>query len=131
LAAARRWIDKLGIRARGPEQRARALSGGNQQKVALARLLHQNAEVLLLDEPTRGIDVGAKAEIYELMSELAAGGAGIVMASSELPELLAMCDRILVLSDGQLSAELSGDEATQEQIMEAATSRLAPVGSVA
>ena len=97
----------------------------------MAKCLLTHPTVLLLDEPTRGIDVGAKVEIYELMSDLAAGGAGIVMASSELPELLAMCDRILVLSDGQLSAELSGDQATQEQIMEAAMSRLAPVGSVA
>ncbi len=97
----------------------------------MAKCLLTHPTVLLLDEPTRGIDVGAKVEIYELMSELAAGGAGIIMASSELPELLAMCDRILVLSDGQLSAELGSDEATQERIMEAATSRLAPVGSVA
>jgi ribose transport system ATP-binding protein len=130
-AAVRQSIDQLRIKAKSPAVLVDTLSGGNQQKVALAKCLLTHPTVLLLDEPTRGIDVGAKAEIYELMSELAAGGAGIVMASSELPELLAMCDRILVLSDGQLSAELSGDEATQEQIMEAATSRLAPVGSVA
>ena len=126
-----RSIDQLRIKAKSPAVLVDTLSGGNQQKVALAKCLLTHPTVLLLDEPTRGIDVGAKVEIYELMSELAAGGAGIIMASSELPELLAMCDRILVLSDGQLSAELSGDEATQERIMEAATSRLAPVGSVA
>ena len=85
--------------------------------------------MLLLDEPTRGIDVGAKAEIYGLIGELASQGAGIVMASSELPELLAMCDRILVLSVGRVTAELSRDEATQERIMEAATSRLPVVAA--
>ena len=99
------------------------LSGGNQQKVALAKCLLTRPRVLLLDEPTRGIDVGAKAEIYGLISQLAQGGAGIVIASSELPELLAMCDRILVLCEGRLTAELTRTEATQERIMEAATAR--------
>ena len=105
------------------------LSGGNQQKVALAKCLLTQPKVLLLDEPTRGIDVGAKAEIYGLIGDLAGHGAGIVMASSELPELLAMCDRILVLSVGRVTAELSRDEATQERIMEAATSRLPAVAA--
>ena len=79
--------------------------------------------MLLLDEPTRGIDVGAKAEIYALIGRLAQGGAGIIMASSELTELLAMCDRILVLCEGRVTAELTAAEATQERIMEAATAR--------
>ena len=85
--------------------------------------------MLLLDEPTRGIDVGAKAEIYALISELAGRGAGIVMASSELPELLAMCDRILVLCLGRVTAELTRGEATQERIIEAATSRMPVVAA--
>ena len=99
------------------------LSGGNQQKVALAKCLLTQPDVLLLDEPTRGIDIGAKAEIYTLMSQLAQGGAGILMASSELAEILAMCDRVLVLCEGRLTAAFSQAEATQERIMEAATAR--------
>jgi ribose transport system ATP-binding protein len=92
------------VRCAGPEQTAGELSGGNQQKVALARLLHQNADVLLLDEPTRGVDVGSKAEIYRLIGELAAEGRAVLMASSYLPELLGICDRIAVLSEGKLLA---------------------------
>src|SRR5262249_6316136 len=86
--AARKSIDRLAIRSRGPRQLAGALSGGNQQKVALARLLHHGCDVLLLDEPTRGIDVGSKAQIYQLIDELAAKGCAILMVSSYLPELL-------------------------------------------
>jgi ribose transport system ATP-binding protein len=99
------------------------LSGGNQQKVVLAKCLLTQPSVLLLDEPTHGIDVGAKAEIYTLMSQLAQNGSAIVMASSELPEILAMCDRVLVLCEGRLTGEFSRGEATQERIMEAATAR--------
>jgi ribose transport system ATP-binding protein len=98
------------------------LSGGNQQKVVLAKGLLNTPAVLLLDEPTRGIDVGAKAEIYALISQLASNGAAILMASSELPEILAMCDRVLVLCEGRLTGEFTRAEATQERIMEAATS---------
>jgi ribose transport system ATP-binding protein len=97
------------------------LSGGNQQKVALAKCLLTHPRVLLLDEPTRGIDVGAKAEIYEQMNRLASTGIGIIMVSSELPELLAMCDRILVLCEGRLTGEFRRGEVTQEMILEAAT----------
>ena len=97
------------------------LSGGNQQKVALAKSLLTEPKVVLMDEPTRGIDVGAKAEIYALINELAHAGAGILMVSSEMPELLAMCDRILVLCEGRVTAELSREEATQEKILAAAT----------
>jgi ribose transport system ATP-binding protein len=100
------------------------LSGGNQQKVVLAKGLLTKPMVLLLDEPTRGIDVGAKAEIYALITGLAREGAAILMASSELPELLAMCDRVLVLCEGRLTGEFTRAEATQERIMEAATSAL-------
>lgn len=122
-AAVRRSIDQLHIKTPGLAAPVDTLSGGNQQKVVLAKCLLTAPTVLLLDEPTRGIDVGAKAEIYALISGLAHRGAGVVMASSELPELLAMCDRILVLCEGTLTAELSRGEATQELIMEAATSR--------
>jgi ribose transport system ATP-binding protein len=117
-------ITALRIKSPNPGVQVDKLSGGNQQKVALAKSLLTRPQVLLLDEPTRGIDIGAKAEIYGLISRLAQDGAAIVIASSELPELLAMCDRILVLCEGRLTAELTWDEATQERIMEAATARI-------
>ena len=97
-----RWIARLRINATGPTQAVSKLSGGNQQKVALARLLHQQADVLLLDEPTCGVDVGSKAEIYRLIGELAAQGKAILVVSSYLPELLGICDRIAVMSRGAL-----------------------------
>jgi ribose transport system ATP-binding protein len=100
------------------------LSGGNQQKVVLGKCLLSGPRILLLDEPTRGIDVGAKAEIYALISQLARQGTSIIMASSELPELLAMCDRILVLHEGRLAATLAQGEANQVNIMAAATGRV-------
>ena len=107
------------LRIKTPSQRTkiRTLSGGNQQKVILGRWLLTDPEVLLLDEPTRGIDVGAKYEIYQLILELAGKGKSVVMVSSEMPELLGVCDRILVLSGGRLAGELSAADATQEQIM--------------
>jgi ribose transport system ATP-binding protein len=101
-AAAQRWIERLGIRCTGPNQSVAALSGGNQQKVALARLLHHDVDVLLLDEPTRGIDVGSKVEIYRLIDELASRGKAVLMVSSYLPELLGVCDRIAVMCRGRL-----------------------------
>jgi ribose transport system ATP-binding protein len=105
-AAASRWIDRLAIRCRDPRQRVSELSGGNQQKVAVARLLHHDVDVLLLDEPTRGIDVASKAQIYELVDELVAGVHGrpraALLVSSYLPELLGVCDRIAVMSRGAL-----------------------------
>src|SRR5207302_2800964 len=100
------WLNRLGVRCAGTEQPVRELSGGNQQKVALARLLHQHADVLLLDEPTRGIDVGSKAEIYRLLGELAAQGKAILVVSSYLPELFGICDRIAVMSRGTLTEAL-------------------------
>jgi len=121
--AVRQSIEQLRIKTPSPDVEVGKLSGGNQQKVALAKCLLTRPRVLLLDEPTRGIDVGAKAEIYGLINRLAQDGAAIVMASSELPELLAMCDRILVLCEGRLTAELTQTEATQERIMAAATAR--------
>jgi len=116
-------IQQLHIKTPNSEVDVDTLSGGNQQKVALAKCLMTRPIILLLDEPTRGIDVGAKAEIYTLVSHLAQEGAAIVMASSELPEILAMCDRVLVLCEGRLTGEFSRAEATQERIMEAATAR--------
>lgn len=119
-----RSVERWHIRTPGTDASITALSGGNQQKVVLAKCLLTEPNVLLLDEPTRGIDVGAKAEIYFLISQLAQQGAGILMASSEMPELLAMCDRILVLCEGRLTAALTRSAATQERIMEAATATI-------
>lgn len=114
-------IGRLGIKTAGGDAAITSLSGGNQQKCIIARWLLANPKVLLLDEPTRGIDVGAKAEIYALMKRLAGDGMAIMMTSSELPELLAVCDRILVLCEGRLTAVLPRSEATEETIMDAAT----------
>jgi ribose transport system ATP-binding protein len=124
-AAVRQQIEALRVKTPGLHTPVALLSGGNQQKVVLAKCLLTQPRVLLMDEPTRGIDVGAKTEIYALMNQLAAQGAGILMASSELPEVLAMCDRILVLCEGRITAELTGESATQEQILDAATARQA------
>jgi ribose transport system ATP-binding protein len=121
--AVERSIEQLRIKTPNSNIDVDKLSGGNQQKVALAKCLLTRPRVLLLDEPTRGIDIGAKVEIYGLISRLAQEGAAIVIASSELIELLAMCDRIIVLCEGRLTAELSRSEATQERIIEAATAR--------
>ena len=107
------------IKLANPNQAAKTLSGGNQQKVVLAKWLERNSEVIIFDEPTRGIDVGAKYEIYQLMNELAAKGKAILMITSELPEALGMADRILVMHEGRLTGEIKDVEnATQEQIME-------------
>ena len=110
-SASSRWIEELAVRCTSPRQKVGALSGGNQQKVALARLLHADVDVLLLDEPTRGIDVGSKAHIYQLLDKLACGppgpdssGRAILLVSSYLPELLGICDRIAVMHRGRLSA---------------------------
>ncbi len=101
-AAAKTHIDTLGVRCRHPRQIVGELSGGNQQKIALARLLHHDVDVFLLDEPTRGIDVGSKARIYQLIDELAARGKAVLMVSSYLPELLGVCDRVAVMYRGRL-----------------------------
>ena len=114
-------MESLRIKARGPGQKAASLSGGNQQKIALARLLHQQADVFLLDEPTRGIDVGSKAEIYAMIGRQAAQGRAVVMVSSYLPELLGVCDRIAVMSRGRLSDPRPTAEWTEHSIMEVAT----------
>ncbi len=116
-AIAQKYIQDIRIKTPGAEQLIQFLSGGNQQKVIVGKWINTNADVLLLDEPTRGIDIGAKAEIYEIMNMLAKEGKAIVMFSSELPELLGMCDEIMVLREGRLTGVLSKQEATQENIM--------------
>jgi ribose transport system ATP-binding protein len=111
------WIEQLGVKAVSPDQAVESLSGGNQQKVALARVLHQQADVLLLDEPTRGIDVGTKATIYRLISELAAEGRAILFVSSYFQELLRMCDRIGVMSRGRLREIRPAGDWTEESLL--------------
>jgi len=120
-AEARTWIEKLGVRCAGPDQPVGNLSGGNQQKIALGRLLRNGADVLLLDEPTRGVDIGAKQNIYRLIDELAASGKAVLMVSSYLPELLGTCDRIAVMCRGILGPARPVAECTEHQIMLAAT----------
>jgi ABC-type sugar transport system ATPase subunit len=114
------FIDRLKVKTSSLQQCVRNLSGGNQQKVVISKWLAAGPKVLLLDEPTRGIDVNAKREMYALIDELARGGLGIVMASSELPEILALADRILVLADGRVTAEFARGEATEENLLKAA-----------
>jgi len=127
-AAARPWIERMGIRCQSPQQPVEALSGGNQQKVALARLLHADVDVLLLDEPTRGIDVGSKAQIYRLIDQLATGDpAGgrppkaVLLVSSYLPELLGVCDRIAVMCRGRLGPARPARRWDERRLMLAAT----------
>ena len=114
-------VDRLKVKTTSPKERAGNLSGGNQQKVVIAKWIGTAPKILILDEPTRGIDVGAKREIYNLMNELTEKGMAIIMISSELPEVLGMSDRILVVHEGKLSGELKREEATQEKIMVLAT----------
>jgi rhamnose transport system ATP-binding protein len=116
-AAAARFIDRLHIKAPSPAVEVRTLSGGNQQKVALARWLATRPSLLILDEPTQGVDVGAKAEIHRLMAELAAGGLAVLMISSELPEVLGMSDRIGVMRNGTLAGMLDRADATQDRVL--------------
>ncbi len=118
---AARWLGAIRVKAADPGQPVGQLSGGNQQKVALARLLYQEADVLLLDEPTRGIDVGSKAEIYRLIGELAAGGKAVVMVSSYLPELFGICDRLAVMTRGLLSPARPIGEWSEAAVMDVAT----------
>jgi ribose transport system ATP-binding protein len=115
------WLSRVGVRCRDADQPVGELSGGNQQKVALARLLHQQADVLLLDEPTRGVDVGSKAEIYRLVGELAAQGKGILFVSSYLPELLGVCDTLAVMTRGRLSPVRPVEQWRAEEVLAYAT----------
>ena len=116
-----RYVDKIKIKTPGTRALARGLSGGNQQKVVLAKWLDRDCDILIFDEPTRGIDVGAKSEIYKLMNDLVRQGKSIIMISSEMPELLRMSDRIVVMCEGVKTGELPIEEATQEKIMTLAT----------
>lgn len=120
-AEAIRWMHCLRVKALGPQQRVADLSGGNQQKVALARLLHQKADVLLLDEPTRGVDIGSKAEIYRLIAELAAEGKAVIVVSSYLPELFGLVDRLAVMTRGVLRDARPIGEWTEDAVMHVAT----------
>ncbi len=120
---AQQFANQLEVRAAGLWQQARELSGGNQQKVVLAKWLATRPSILILDEPTRGIDVGTKAAVHELMSQLASQGMAILMISSELPEILGMSDRVLVMCEGRVTGHFTRAEATQEKIMTAATVR--------
>jgi putative multiple sugar transport system ATP-binding protein len=112
-------VQAMRIKTPSVETRVMNLSGGNQQKVVLGKWLALQPKVIIFDEPTRGIDVGAKYEIYTIIDELARNGEGILMISSEMPELLGMCDRIYVMNEGRLVAELGREEASQERIMRA------------
>lgn len=118
---AEEYVRKIDIRTPGTRQLVRSLSGGNQQKVIIAKWLLNNSDVLIFDEPTRGIDVGAKSEIYKIMNDLAEQGKSIIMISSELPELIRMSDRVLVMCEGRHTATLAGDDITQNTIMKYAT----------
>ena len=119
---AREYTDSLNIKTPSIEQKVVYLSGGNQQKVSLAKWLYVRPDLMILDEPTRGIDVGAKFEIFTIMNKLVEDGMSIIMISSELPEILSMTDRIYVLSEGRLTGEVETDKADQESIMRLATS---------
>jgi ribose transport system ATP-binding protein len=117
---AQKYVDSLKTKTPSLHQKINNLSGGNQQKVAVAKWLYSNSDVLILDEPTRGIDVGAKFDIYCLMNELTEQGKAIIMISSELPEVLGMSDRVLVMHGGQIKGELSGEDMTAEKVMKLA-----------
>lgn len=120
IEAFKQWVDKLQIHSRSARQEARFLSGGNQQKVVLAKWLERTPRLLMLDEPTRGVDVGTKAEIYRLINDLAAQGTAILMISSDLPEVLGLSDRVVVMHDGRVTGEFERAEATKERVMQAA-----------
>lgn len=127
LSAKREWdmanraVKELKIKTPSIKSEVKNLSGGNQQKIVVGKWLMRDAKVIIFDEPTRGIDVAAKVEIYNLMNKLKKSGIGVMFVSSELPEVLGMSDRIIVMCSGRITGELSRDEATQEKIMELAT----------
>ena len=117
------YVEALSIKTPSLQQRVKNLSGGNQQKVVIGKWLTADTNILIFDEPTRGIDVGAKSEIYRLLNDLAQQGKSIIMISSELPEILRMSHRIVVMCEGRITGELTAAEATQERIMKFATQR--------
>ena len=125
---ANRAVKELKIKTPSIKSEVKNLSGGNQQKIVVGKWLMRDAKVIIFDEPTRGIDVAAKVEIYNLMNKLKKSGIGVMFVSSELPEVLGMSDRIIVMCSGRITGELSRDEATQEKIMELATKFRTEVG---
>ena len=120
-AEATRQVAALRVKTPSIDQTVKLLSGGNQQKVVITKWLVRNCDILIFDEPTRGIDVGAKEEIYTLLRELASEGKSIIMISSELPEVLRVANRIIVMANGQITGTLANEDATQEKIMYLAT----------
>lgn len=120
-AASKTFIDKMEIKTPTVEQLVNNLSGGNQQKVVIGKWLFREAKVMIFDEPTRGIDVGAKYAIYELLDALAADGVGVIMISSELPEVMGMSDRVIVMKEGEMTGMLETSKTDQEEIMHYAT----------
>ena len=120
---AKEKVSELDVRTPSVKQLVRNLSGGNQQKVVLGKWLTRNCDILIFDEPTRGIDVGAKNEIYKLLRDLAAMGKAIILISSELPEIIRMCDRVIVMCEGKVTGEVVGEDINQQRIMEYATAR--------
>ena len=128
-ALAQTWAKRLQLKFHSLDDTVGTLSGGNQQKVVLAKWLSTEPKVLIVDEPTRGIDVGTKSEVHRLLSDLAGTGLAILMISSELPEVLGMADRVLVMHEGRITAELRRDEADEERVMRAATGQVAAVGA--
>lgn len=119
MKVANSYRDQMSIRCHNVYQETGTLSGGNQQKVVLSKWLFTGPDVLILDEPTRGIDVGAKYDIYTIINSLADSGKGVVVISSEMPELIGICDRIVVMHEGAFVGEVAGEGATQENIMRA------------
>ncbi|MCB0160766.1 MAG: sugar ABC transporter ATP-binding protein, partial [Caldilineaceae bacterium] len=128
-ATAEQYVTALAIKTPSIDQTVKNLSGGNQQKVVIGKWLTADSDILIFDEPTRGIDVGAKSEIYRLLNDLAQQGKSIIMISSELPEILRMSHRIIVMCEGRITGELTAAEATQERIMTYATMRSGMVAS--
>ena len=120
VSLSKKYTADLRIKASSDKQLAKDLSGGNQQKVVLAKWLATTPRILMLDEPTRGIDINAKNEIYKLILQLADDGLGVIVVSSELPEILAVSDRILVMAEGNITAEFPANEATEDSILKAA-----------
>ena len=116
-------MDKLDVRPNNSVLLGRNLSGGNQQKVVIAKWLGTDSEIIIFDEPTNGVDIGAKSEIYEIIRELAASGKSIILVSSELAEVLSVCDRILVMRRGRISGDFVNQNLTQEMLMDKAISR--------
>ncbi len=120
-AAARRMLKKLNIKAKDENQKVNDLSGGNQQRVMIAKWLHTEPKVFILDEPTRGVDVGAKSEIHNMLRTLCDEGKGIIIISSELPEIIGMCDRVITMHEGRVVGESKGDELTEAKLITLAT----------